>query len=171
MASGSASGSYLASSLASALHDGLTEEGFDIAWSKKTREESLHRDEPNAGGASALAFTLSGLDGKRLSMATLKGKVVELRWVNPHVTLTLTGALNADEAPGEWLMETTSPGNLVRVGGWRRDIVKPGDEVEVVFHPLREPEKKMGLMRQLTTLSNGEVFAANIRDQEKPGLE
>ena len=102
---------------------------------------------------------------------TLKGKVVELRWVNPHVTLTLTGALNADEAPGEWLMETTSPGNLVRVGGWRRDIVKPGDEVEVVFHPLREPDKKMGLLRQLTTLSNGEVFAANIRDQEKPGLE
>jgi hypothetical protein len=102
---------------------------------------------------------------------TLKGKVVELRWVNPHVTLTLTGSLTADEAPGEWLMETTSPGNLVRVGGWRRDIVKPGDEVEVVFNPLREADKKMGLMRQLTTLANGEVFAANIRDQEKPGLE
>jgi hypothetical protein len=102
---------------------------------------------------------------------TLKGKVVELRWVNPHVTLTLTGSLTPDEAPGEWLMETTSPGNLVRVGGWRRDVVKPGDEVEVVFFPLREPDKKMGLMRQLTTLANGEVFAANIRDQEKPGLE
>jgi hypothetical protein len=102
---------------------------------------------------------------------TLKGKVVELRWVNPHVTLTLTGSLTPDEAPAEWLMETTSPGNLVRVGGWRRDIVKPGDEVEVVFNPLREPDKKMGLMRQLTTLANGEVFAANIRDQEKPGLE
>ena len=102
---------------------------------------------------------------------TLKGKVVELRWVNPHVTLTLTGSLTADEAPAEWLMETTSPGNLVRVGGWRRDIVKTGDEVEVVFNPLREPDKKMGLMRQLTTLANGEVFAANIRDQEKPGLE
>jgi hypothetical protein len=102
---------------------------------------------------------------------TLKGKVVELRWVNPHVTLTLTGSLTPDEAPGEWLMETTSPGNLVRVGGWRRDVVKPGDEVEVVFFPLREADKKMGLMRQLTTLANGEVFAANIRDQEKPGLE
>ena len=50
---------------------------------------------------------------------TLKGSVVELRWVNPHVTLTLKGSLNPDEAPAEWLMETTSPGNLVRVGGWR----------------------------------------------------
>jgi hypothetical protein len=102
---------------------------------------------------------------------TLKGKVVELRWVNPHVTLTLTGSLTPDEAPAEWLMETTSPGNLVRVGGWRRDIVKPGDEVEVVFFPLREGDRKNGLMRQLTVLATGEVFAANIRDQEKPGLE
>jgi hypothetical protein len=102
---------------------------------------------------------------------TLKGTVVELRWVNPHVTLTLNGSLTADEAPAEWLMETTSPGNLVRVGGWRRDVVKPGDQVEVVFHPLRDADKKSGLMRQLTVLATGEVFAANIRDQEKPGLE
>ncbi len=102
---------------------------------------------------------------------TMRGKVVELRWVNPHVTLTMIGALKPGEEPSEWLMETTSPGNLTRVGGWRRDIVKPGDEVEVVFYPLREPDKKLGLMRQLTTLSNGQVYAANIRDQERPGLE
>jgi len=101
---------------------------------------------------------------------TMKGSVVELRWVNPHVTLTLNGAV-ADEPPGEWLMETTSPGNLVGVGGWRRDVVKPGDQVEVVFYPLRDADKKSGLMRQLTVLATGEVFAANIRDQEKPGLE
>jgi hypothetical protein len=102
---------------------------------------------------------------------TVRGKVVELRWVNPHVTLTMTASLKADEAPTEWLMETTSPGNLTRVGGWRRDVVKPGDEVEVVFHPLREADKKLGLMRQMTTLADGQVYAANIRDQERPGLE
>ena len=49
--------------------------------------------------------------------------------------------------------------------------MKPGDQVEVVFHPLRDADKKSGLMRQLTVLATGEVFAANIRDQEKPGLE
>lgn len=102
--------------------------------------------------------------------ATVKGKVIELRWVNPHVTLTLNGS-SAGEPADEWLMETTSPGNLVRVGGWRRDVVKPGDEVEVLFHPLRDESKKSGLMRQLTVLATGEVFKANIRDQEKPGLE
>jgi hypothetical protein len=29
----------------------------------------------------------------------------------------------------------------------------------------------MGLLKQLTVLATGEVFTANIRDQEKPGLE
>jgi len=102
---------------------------------------------------------------------TLKGKVVEMRWVNPHVTLTINGAVSGDEAPGDWLIETTSPGNLVRAGGWRRDAVKPGDEVEVTFHPEREAGKKSGLLMELKAISTGEVFTANIRDQEKPGLE
>jgi hypothetical protein len=102
---------------------------------------------------------------------TLKGKVVEMRWVNPHVTITLNASANPDEAPAEWLMETTSPGNLTRVGGWRRDVIKPGDEIEVTFHPLREADKKQGLLREMKVLSTGEVYPANIRDQEKPGLE
>jgi len=103
--------------------------------------------------------------------ATVRGSVIELRWVNPHVTLTLNGSSSAGEEPGEWLMETTSPGNLVRVGGWRRDAIKPGEQVEVLFHPLREEGKKSGLMRQLTVLATVEVFKANIREQEMPGLE
>jgi hypothetical protein len=102
---------------------------------------------------------------------TVKGSVVELRWVNPHVTMTLNGSPSADEAPAEWLMETTSPGNLVRVGGWRRDVVKPGDKVEIVFSPLRDPDKKGGNLKQLTVLATGEVLNANIREQEQPGLE
>jgi hypothetical protein len=101
----------------------------------------------------------------------LKGKLVELHWVNPHVTMTVKGTLKSGEAPAEWLIETTSPGNLTRVGGWQRDAVKPGELVEVVFHPLREPGKRLGLLRQLTTLSNGEVYATNIRDHERADLE
>lgn len=106
-----------------------------------------------------------------LRSEVLKGKLVELRWVNPHVTLTVKGTLKSGEAPAEWRIETTSPGNLTRVGGWQRDAVKPGELVEVVFHPLREPGKRLGLLRQLTTLSNGEVYATNIRDYERADLE
>jgi hypothetical protein len=101
----------------------------------------------------------------------IKGTVTEVRWVNPHVTITINGAISDDEAPAEWLMEMTSPGNLVRAGGWRRDAVKPGDKVEVVFSPLRDPDKKGGALKKITVLATGEVFTANIREQEKPGLE
>jgi Family of unknown function (DUF6152) len=102
----------------------------------------------------------------------LKGKAVELRWVNPHVTLTVKGALKSGEAPADWLIETTSPGNLTRLDeGWQRDAVRPGEDVEVVFHPLRQPGKRLGLLRQVTTLSNGRVYASNLRDQERADLE
>ena len=102
----------------------------------------------------------------------LKGRVMEMRWVNPHVTLTVKGTLKSGDAQAVWVIETTSPGNLTRVDeGWHRVTVKPGEEVEVVFHPLREPGKRLGLLRQLTTLYNGRVYAANIRDHQTADLE
>jgi len=42
----------------------------------KARDASLQRNEPNSGRTGILDFTLSGLDGQSLTMATLKGKVV-----------------------------------------------------------------------------------------------
>ncbi len=123
-----------------------------------------------AAGLSEVAAHHSAAMFDQSRTMTIKGSVIELRWVNPHVTLTVNGALAA-EAPADWLMETTSPGNLVRAGGWRRDAVKPGDQVEVVFAPLRDPEKKGGNLKKLTVLATGEVFTANIREQETPGLE
>jgi hypothetical protein len=148
---------------------------------KNKQELSMRQLMKSTGALAAVAVLAAGISQvaahHSASMfdfsktVTMKGSVVELRWVNPHVTLTLNGSTSAGEAPAEWLMETTSPGNLVRVGGWRRDVVKPGDQVEVLFHPLRDADKKSGLMRQLTVVATGEVFAANIRDQERPGLE
>jgi hypothetical protein len=102
---------------------------------------------------------------------TIKGVVVELRWVNPHVSLSINGTLNDGEAPELWVMEMTSPGNLVRAGGWRRDAVKPGDRVEVDFSPLRDADKRGGALKRLLVVDSGEVFTANLREQERPGLE
>jgi hypothetical protein len=102
---------------------------------------------------------------------TITGTVVELRWVNPHVSLSINGTLKDGEEPELWVMEMTSPGNLVRAGGWRRDAVKPGDRVEVDFSPLRDAERKGGALKKVTVLATGEVFTANLREQEKPGLE
>jgi hypothetical protein len=123
-----------------------------------------------AAGISSVAAHHSSTMFDHSKTATIKGTVVELRWVNPHVTITVNGSID-NEPPAEWLMEMTSPGNLVRAGGWRRDAVKPGDKVEIVFSPLRDADKKGGALKKLTVLSTGEVFTANIREQEKPGLE
>jgi hypothetical protein len=124
-----------------------------------------------AAGISSVAAHHSTTMFDHSKTVTIKGTVVELRWVNPHVTVTINGSLSEGDAPADWLMEMTSPGNLVRAGGWRRDAVKPGEKVEVVFSPMRDPEKKGGALKKITVLSTGEVFTANIREQEKPGLE
>jgi hypothetical protein len=102
---------------------------------------------------------------------TIKGTVVELRWVNPHVTLTVNGSLNEGDAPADWLMEMTSPGNLVRAGGWSRSSVKAGEKVQVDFSPLRDTSMKGGALKKLTIVDTGQVLTANIRAQEMPGLE
>src|SRR5271170_8355663 len=81
-------------------------------------------------------------------MLTLTGMVVELRWTNPHVTMLVNGTVKDDEQPSDWLMETTSPGNLMRVSGWARNSVKVGDKVVIEMAPLRDPEKHGGLMKK-----------------------
>src|SRR5258705_9562885 len=124
-----------------------------------------------AAGISSVAAHHSTTMFDHAKTLTINGTVVELRWVNPHVSLSVNGTINEGEEPAVWLMEMTSPGNLVRAGGWRRDAVKPGERVEVVFSPLRDADKRGGALKKLTVLVSGEVFTANIREQEKPGLE
>jgi hypothetical protein len=102
---------------------------------------------------------------------TIDGTVVELRWVNPHVSLSVNGTLKGSEEAAVWVMEMTSPGNLVRAGGWTRNAVKPGEKVEVDFSPLRDASLKGGALKKVTVLATGQVLTANLRAQEMPGLE
>ena len=122
-------------------------------------------------GVSAVAAHHSTTMFDHTRTMTIEGTVVELRWVNPHVSLTVDGVIKGEQQSAIWVMEMTSPGNLVRAGGWRRDAVKPGERVEVLFSPLRDNERRGGALRKLTVLATGEVFTANLREQERPGLE
>nr|PZN68911.1 MAG: hypothetical protein DIU62_03590 [Pseudomonadota bacterium] len=67
---------------------------------------------------------------------TIKGKVTEFNWVNPHSSfkVEVTGPDGKTEI---WAIEMNTPQNLVR-NGWKRTTIKPGDEVEVVVRPLRD---------------------------------
>jgi hypothetical protein len=66
-----------------------------------------------AGVHSATAHhSASMFDASKIVVinATLK----ELRWTNPHVNLLVLGATQEGGAPTERLLETTSPGRLLR---------------------------------------------------------
>ena len=124
-----------------------------------------------AAGISTVAAHHSTTMFDHSKTLTIDGTVVELRWVNPHVSLSVDGKIKDSEDSGVWVMEMTSPGNLVRAGGWTRNAVKAGEKVQVDFSPLRDTSLKGGALKKLTIVDTGQVLTANIRAQEMPGLE
>jgi hypothetical protein len=72
-----------------------------------------------AAGISSVAAHHSTTMFDHSKTMTINGTVVELRWVNPHVSLSVDGKIKDSEESGVWVMEMTSPGNLVRAGGCR----------------------------------------------------
>src|SRR5215470_11025616 len=86
--------------------------------------------------AGGFAATIGPLDAHhamvmydRLRTMTLTGTVVELQWTNPHVFLLVKGTLDQGDQPALWRLETSSPTNLMRLGGWSATALKPGDRV------------------------------------------
>ena len=106
----------------------------------------------------------------REKLIALDGTVKEVHWTNPHVAIFLDNAVAKPGIPdGLWVIELTSPGNLVR-SGWTRTSVKPGDKVSMDAAPLRDGTKG-ALLRKVTIAASGQTFSYNIRDQERPNLE
>jgi hypothetical protein len=119
--------------------------------------------------SAAAHHSSSMFDHSRL--VTISGTVKEVRWVNPHVSILIHGTL--EEEGGEaadWLLETTSPGILTRLG-WTRTSLKPGDRVRADASPLRDPEEHGGALYSITSLETGKTFGTNNRVQEKPNRE
>ena len=58
---------------------------------------------------------------------SITGTVVEFRFINPHmqVTLNVTGS---DGKVTEWVAQGTSP-NMLIYRGWSATVIKPGDKV------------------------------------------
>ena len=69
---------------------------------------------------------------------TLRGVVTQVRWTSPHVNFSLLAdAARGQSAGTAWVLEVTSPGNLMRAG-WTRTSIKVGDRIAVVVAPLRD---------------------------------
>jgi hypothetical protein len=100
--------------------------------------------------ASALAHhSFAMFDQSAAARMTLKGKVDDFQWTNPHAFIQLEMA-SADGKAEIWSIELNSPNNLKRQG-WSSSSLKKGDQITLITAPLRDmSEHKGGLFISLT---------------------
>jgi hypothetical protein len=97
-------------------------------------------------------------------VVSISGVVSEVHWTNPHVAIYVEGG-KPGEQPAMWVLEMTSPGNLMRGGEWKRTSFKPGDKVKVDMAPLRDG-RKGGALKLITNTESGLSLKADLREQE-----
>jgi hypothetical protein len=84
----------------------------------------------------------------------LEGTVTGFEWSNPHVFIHLD--VKDDKGNVEsWRVEGNSPNMLTRVG-WNKDMIKPGDHLQVTGAPAKNGNKILRLSS--LTLANGQKF-------------
>jgi len=84
----------------------------------------------------------------------LKGVVNNMEWTNPHVFIYLD--VKDDNGNVEqWRVEGNSPNMLVRAG-WKKEMIKAGDQLVVNGAPAKSGSKVMRLIS--LTLANGQKF-------------
>ena len=83
---------------------------------------------------------------------SVRGVVNNMEWTNPHVFIFLD-VKDDSGSTEEWRVEGNSPNMLTRVG-WRKEMIKPGDQVQVNGAPARSGSKVMRLIS--LTLANGQ---------------
>ena len=84
---------------------------------------------------------------------TLRGVVTQVRWTSPHVNFSVQADAARGQAGAAWVLEATSPGNLMRAG-WARTSLKVGDRISVVVAPLRDGTHG-GWCRGVTLVDSG----------------
>ena len=89
---------------------------------------------------------------------TLKGSVVKWEMINPHgwITLAVPGA---DGKTTEWMIETSNPNGLMRLG-WSKRSLKFGDEITVEAYRAKDGSNTANAAT--VTLADGrKVFAGS----------
>ena len=66
---------------------------------------------------------------------TIQGTVTEWYWANPHCLLKLDVKTGGSEVI-RWVAESGAPANMVDAG-WRKNSLKPGDQVTVTLRPAK----------------------------------
>ena len=94
---------------------------------------------------------------------TLKGRITEWDWSNPHCLLQFDVKTEGGQVV-HWIAETQNPAKMVNAG-WRKASFKPGDEVTVTLVPARNGQP-FGQIN-LVVLPNGETLDAKTESPTK----
>ena len=92
---------------------------------------------------------------------TLKGKVTQVEWINPHswIHIDVTGE---DGKVANWACETAPPNGLYRQG-WRRNSIKDGDEIVIEGFVAKDGSHTM-TARTVETPDGKRLFAGSATD-------
>ena len=96
---------------------------------------------------------------------TLKGKFVKMDWVNPHTQIHID-VTDADGKVTTWSCEALPPNGLYRQG-WRKDSIKPGDDIEIEGFAAKDGTASMWT-RSVKTADGRRMFAGSA-DALPPG--
>lgn len=84
----------------------------------------------------------------------MKGIVTNMEWGNPHVFIYMD--MKDDKGNVEqWRVEGNSP-NMLQRAGWKKEMIKVGDQLTVSGAPAKNGAKSLRLIS--LTLTNGQKF-------------
>ena len=89
---------------------------------------------------------------------TLQGVVVKWEMINPHGWITM-GVTAADGKTTEWMVETSNPNGLMRLG-WTKNSLKPGDSITVEGYLAKDGSTTANASR-ITLPDGSKVFAGS----------
>jgi len=91
--------------------------------------------------------------------STVKGTVTGFDWTNPHAYIYLD-VKDAKGAIEKWSVEMGTIGMLARAG-WKRDTVKPGDEITVTGNRARDGKPFLRLIKLV--FANGQELTQSVQ--------
>jgi hypothetical protein len=91
-------------------------------------------------------------------VTSVKGTVTKFEWSNPHAYIYLEAKDDKGNVV-EWTAELASLGMLARVN-WKRDTVKPGDEITITGNRAKNGRTMMHLDK--IVFANGQELSARV---------
>lgn len=89
-------------------------------------------------------------------VVSVKGTVTDFQFINPHVQIFMDVKNDKGEVE-KWSCEARSPIMLVRVGGWDKNTIKPGDVITASGYRAKNGSPILRL--QKIVLPDGKVMA------------